>query len=106
MIAGHTPFESGYLSDAINKIKDQNPSFEEPVWQTKENKLKNLIKRMLKKDKNERLSAAECMRDVWFYSLTFAKLSDLTESYQKFIQGVKNAEYGKKIMRVSVCPEK
>jgi serine/threonine protein kinase len=104
MIAGRTPFESGYLSDAINKIKGQSPSFEEPVWQRTENKLKNLIKRMLKKDKSERLSVAECLRDVWFYPLTFAKLSDLTEKYQKFINGVKNAEHGKKIMRVAMCP--
>jgi serine/threonine protein kinase len=104
MIAGRTPFESGYLSDAISNIKEQSPSFEEPVWQRTENKLKNLIKRMLKKDKSERLSAEECLRDVWFYSLTFAKLSDLTERYQKFMRGVNNAEYGKKIMSVAMCP--
>ena len=59
---------------------------------------------MLKKDNSIRLSAAECLRDVWFYSLTFTKLSDMTESYQKFIQGVKNAEYGKKIINSSICP--
>ena len=62
---------------------------------------------MLKKDKNERLSAAECLRDVWFYSLTFAKLSEMTRSYQQYMHGIKNAEYGKKIVKqYSSDPEK
>lgn len=82
MITGHTPFESSYLSDTINKIKDQNPTFKEQAWSKTEKSLQNLIKRMLKKDKNARLNASECLRDVWFYSLTFAKLSDLTQTYQ------------------------
>ena len=31
--------------------------------------LKKLIKRMLKKDKDTRLSATEALKDIWFLSL-------------------------------------
>lgn len=91
MITGKTPFESPYLSDTINKIKDQSPCFSDDVWKRTGKGLKNLIKRMLKKDKSLRLTAAECLRDVWFYSLTFEKLSDLTRSYQQFLFEIRNA---------------
>jgi hypothetical protein len=62
---------------------------------------------MLKKDKNERLSVAECLRDVWFYSLTFAKLSEMTKSYRQYMHRINNAEYGKRISKQHLSdPEK
>ena len=33
LICGRTPFESIYLSDTINKIKDQALSFEDGIWE-------------------------------------------------------------------------
>ena len=57
LVCGRTPFQSLYLGDTINKIKDNEPTFLEAAWNKTDSNLKNLVKRMLKKDKNQRLSA-------------------------------------------------
>ena len=51
LICGKTPFESIYLSDTINRIKDETLSLQDKVWQKFDPNLKNLVKRMLKKDR-------------------------------------------------------
>jgi len=56
MITRKTPFESPYLSDTIQKIKDHPPCFSEEIWKLTGKGLKNLIKRMLQKDKSTRLT--------------------------------------------------
>jgi len=70
------------LSDTINNIKDKSLKFEEEEWKKYDPSLKNLIKRMLKKDKNLRLSATDCLKDIWFYSLALNRLVGWTQSYQ------------------------
>jgi hypothetical protein len=37
---------------------------------------------MLKKDKNKRLNATKCLEDMWFYSIKFLNLANLSKSYQ------------------------
>lgn len=85
LICGRTPFESLYLSDTIQNIKQNEPLFDGQIWEGVNSNLKNLIKRMLKKDPIYRLNASDCLKDVQFYSLTFLKLTNLTQSYQQIL---------------------
>lgn len=68
LVTGVTPFESEYHNKTITNITTAEPLFG-PIFDNYSEGLRGLIFRMLKKDPADRLSAAECLRDSWFYPM-------------------------------------
>ena len=69
LMAGYTPFESEYHSDTITNIINGEVVFPNKFKFPCSQGSKNLVKRLLKNNKNERLSAEEALKDIWFMDM-------------------------------------
>ena len=65
LITETTPFESSYHHETIKNIVEGDVSFEDPIWDFYSKFAKDLVVRLLK-PKEERLTATEAKRHLWF----------------------------------------
>jgi len=65
LITGHTVFASNSCDECIESSKKMNPSFEEPVWNLVSESLKDLIKKMLTRNKSDRIKMNEVLMHEW-----------------------------------------
>lgn len=68
MIWGVTPFESEYHNQTIQNIQSGELVFPEEFGKCSY-EVKSLLRRMLNRNSEERLTAGACLRDGWFSSL-------------------------------------
>jgi serine/threonine protein kinase len=80
LMTGFTPFESQYLIDTIHNIVNQEVVFPDKLKFPCSQAPKQLVKRLLKKSKEERLTADEALKDVWFLSLWEDQWDELNRS--------------------------
>ena len=66
LIIGKTPFESQYVVDTIENITNNKVDFSDFIWELHSKFVKDLIYRLLVKDRGERLSAAQAKKHFWF----------------------------------------
>ena len=66
LLCGYPPFNGNTNVDIFHAIQNQNPIFGGEEWEDITPEAKDLIKLMLKKNPNERLSAEMCLRHKWF----------------------------------------
>lgn len=65
IVTGRRPFESEYLSDVIEKIRNFEYTIIESEWTRVSKLAKQLVVRLLK-DRKNRLSAEAALKDFWF----------------------------------------
>ena len=66
LLCGYPPFNGRSNKEIYNKIENSAPIFYDEEWNEISKKAKDLCKKMLKKNPNERLSAQECLKHDWF----------------------------------------
>jgi calcium-dependent protein kinase len=66
LLCGYPPFNGNTNVDIFHAIQNQNPIFGGEEWEDITSEAKDLIKLMLKKNPNERLSAEQCLTHRWF----------------------------------------
>ena len=66
LLCGYPPFNGNTNVDIFHAIQNQNPIFGGEEWEDITPEAKDLIKLMLKKNPNERLSAEMCLSHKWF----------------------------------------
>ena len=69
LLCGYPPFNGNTNVDIFHAIQNQNPIFGGEEWEDITPEAKDLIKLMLKKNPNERLSAEMCLKHKWFKML-------------------------------------
>ena len=69
LLCGYPPFNGNTNVDIFHAIQNQNPIFGGEEWEDITSEAKDLIKLMLKKNPNERLTAEMCLRHKWFRML-------------------------------------
>jgi calcium-dependent protein kinase len=65
LLCGHPPFEGEESWEVVESVKKGIFNFDRDEWTSVTIDAKNLIKKMLVKDPNKRLSAKECLKDPW-----------------------------------------
>ena len=83
LLCGYPPFNGNTNVDIFHAIQNQNPIFGGEEWEDITPEAKDLIKQMLKKNPNERLTAEMCLRHKWFKMLDDF---DRNKNSQKFKQ--------------------
>ena len=83
LLCGYPPFNGNTNVDIFHAIQNQNPIFGGEEWEDITPEAKELIKLMLKKNPNERLTAEMCLRHKWFKMLDDF---DRNKNSQKFKQ--------------------
>ena len=69
LLCGYPPFNGNTNVEIFHAIQNQNPIFTGEEWEDITAEAKDLIKIMLKKNPNERLSAEQCLKHKWFKML-------------------------------------
>lgn len=69
LITGYTPFESEYHSDTIANIMKGEVVFPSKLKFECSQAPKNLVKRLLKRSKTDRLTAEAALKDPWFLDI-------------------------------------
>ncbi len=70
LMVGSTPFESEYHIDTISNIMKGELAFPNKLRFECSQAPKNLVRRLLKKSKKERLTASEALNDIWFLDMS------------------------------------
>ena len=65
LITGKTPFESEYVGDTIEKIRENKVEFDEEKWSQYDHLAKDLVLRLLTKNKKDRLTATQGKNHFW-----------------------------------------
>jgi len=65
LLCGYPPFYADNAPALFKKIMDVKYDFEDPSWDEVSDHAKTLIRSLLKKDPNERLTAKQCLDDPW-----------------------------------------
>lgn len=78
LLCGSPPFDGSDDTSIIEKVKEGKFSFHGKEWETVSFEAKDLIKKLLVKDYNARLSAQEALHDGWIkkYSKTHKQTSE------------------------------
>ena len=66
LLCGYPPFNGRSNKEIYNKIENSSPLYYDEEWNEISKEAKDLCKKMLKKNPNERLSAEECLKHKWF----------------------------------------
>jgi len=66
LLCGYPPFNGRSNKEIYNKIENSAPIFYDEEWNEISKEAKDLCKKMLKKNPNERLSAEESLKHNWF----------------------------------------
>ena len=69
LLCGYPPFNGNNNVDIFHAIQNQNPIFGGEEWEDITSEAKDLIKLMLRKNPNERLSAEQCLQHKWFRTM-------------------------------------
>ena len=87
LLCGYPPFNGRSNKEIYNKIENSSPIFYDEEWNDISKEAKDLCKKMLKKNPNERLSASECLKQDWF-NIINSKYNEerITESQNKIIE--------------------
>jgi calcium-dependent protein kinase len=70
LLCGYPPFDGESDEDIYKAIESANYSFPEENWNQVSNEAKELIKKMLTLDVNDRISALDTLQDPWFKKFT------------------------------------
>jgi len=65
LLSGYPPFYDESPPKIFKKITEAKYDFDDPVWEDISDLAKDLIKKLLIKDPNERLSAKKCLKHPW-----------------------------------------
>lgn len=65
MLCGYTPFNDADEKILLQKIKNDEVEFDEANWKDISDEAKSLIKQMLVKDVNNRISLDEVLKNKW-----------------------------------------
>lgn len=65
LLCGYPPFNGANDGIILDKVKEGKFSFDTEEWNFVSQEGKNLIKRMLEKNIDKRISAEEALSDVW-----------------------------------------
>ena len=66
MLCGCQPFHAQYSKDLIQKIKEEEPSFDSDLWQRVSPKAKHLVQLLLEKNPKKRPNIVAVLRHSWF----------------------------------------
>ena len=83
LLCGYPPFNGNTNVDIFHAINNQNPIFGGEEWEDITQEAKDLIKLMLKKNPNERLSAEMCLRHKWFRMLDDLERNKNTKNFKQ-----------------------
>ena len=86
LLCGYPPFNGNSNSDIFYCIKNNEPQFDDEEWTETTNMAIDLIKKMLKKNPNERPTAKECLSHPWFNILENKEIEQQTKSNVKMLQ--------------------
>ena len=82
LVCGKTPFESEYHSETVKNILEKVLNFG-PEFQGYSTALRALVARMLNRNPEERVSACDCLKDVWFYPV-LSRMKQKSCSYEDY----------------------
>lgn len=66
LLSGYLPFSGSTAGDVFKKVKDAKYSFEQREWKAVSEEAKDLIKKLLCKDKKIRYTCAQALKHSWF----------------------------------------
>jgi calcium-dependent protein kinase len=66
LVSGYLPFQGGTKQQIFNKILKGKYHFNHPEFELVSQEAKDLIKKLLIVDPEQRISGEEALRDVWF----------------------------------------
>ena len=76
LLSGRPPFDGEDDPQIIESVKKAELSFDEPIWSQISPLAKELIKKMLTKNMNDRIYAADALRHPWFKNAKTTKVDN------------------------------
>ena len=83
LLCGYPPFNGNSNVEIFHAIQNQNPIFTGEEWEDITPEAKDLIKLMLKKNQNERLSADQCLKHKWFKMLDETENKNIQNNFKQ-----------------------
>lgn len=65
LLSGHPPFHSDHIPEMFEVIRSGRISFNDPMWDLISDEAKSLVKLLLTRDPDERISAAQALEHPW-----------------------------------------
>lgn len=88
LLSGYLPFYGDNKAEVFNKINAGKFSFKHKEFEAVSNEAKELIKKMLQKDPDDRISGTDALKDPWF--LKFKKHQELSKEDEQLDKEVLN----------------
>ena len=71
LLAGNPPFDAKTESQIIERVKNADYNFDDPIWNSISDNAKDFIRTLLTLDPNERPSAEEALKSPWLRQNSF-----------------------------------
>ena len=85
LACGEFPFDGESKEEIIKKIKESSLDFSSPKFGDISDSCKDLISKLLEKDKNKRIKSGDCLDHPFFTGETFIKIEEEKEEIDKEI---------------------
>ena len=104
-LVGKPPFNGKDNAEIVNSIRTQNYDENNPKLLTRSEEVRDLIKHLLDKDTNKRLSAKEALNHQWFKTFNGRKLfkNFKKEDIEPFIDNLFNYTVNSKIQQLVIA---
>eukprot|EP01098_Paradermamoeba_levis_P010031 TRINITY_DN419_c0_g1_i1.p1 TRINITY_DN419_c0_g1~~TRINITY_DN419_c0_g1_i1.p1 ORF type:complete len:219 (+),score=52.64 TRINITY_DN419_c0_g1_i1:641-1297(+) len=83
LLSGTQPFYGSNPKEVLERIKKVDFDFSDPSWQCVSEDAKSLIKNLLVKDPQKRMTADECLENTWIKGITCGTVALATSSKLK-----------------------
>ena len=104
-LTGRPPFNGADSEEIVNSINTKNYDESNPKLQSRSEEVRDLIKHLLEKDTNKRLSAKEALNHEWFKKFNGRKLFGNFQSkdIQPYIDNLFNYTFNSKIQQLVIA---
>ena len=103
LLSGKPPFKGKEDKDIIENVKKGKFSFESNEWDKISDEAKDLITKMLNYDYENRISAEEALKSIWFSKFDINSIEVDLKYIDNIIKNIKNLHYEQKLQHATIA---
>ena len=100
LISGHTVYETAPLSEYIKLMISSEPIFIDPVWTHVSSELIQLLKQMLNKNPDKRITIKEILESEWLNTIGFSRTENLMRHNGLLLSNIRLSETIEEIINI------